>query len=93
LPVTLRDRGGSAELEALHGLTGDTSDDLEARVQMQDRQPGEIGSRSEDQSRDGRRAVLARSMAYDERITPNGTRRSIPNPCEGLSTIVGDYHR
>src|SRR5262252_2832408 len=48
-----------AEDQSLHELAGDVSDQLEVLVHVQDREPGKLGRRRDDEVGNGRRSVLA----------------------------------
>jgi hypothetical protein len=51
--------GGLAHVQALHGLAGDLSDEVEVLINVQNRQPSEFSSRSDDQTGCRRSAMLA----------------------------------
>jgi hypothetical protein len=51
--------GPASLLESLGGLSGDASDELEVLVEVQNRQPGQLGEGGDEHVGDGRRAVLA----------------------------------
>jgi tetratricopeptide (TPR) repeat protein len=48
----------SADIQALYGLPGNVSDDFEVLVQVQNREPGKLRRRRDDQVGNGRRTVL-----------------------------------
>jgi hypothetical protein len=64
LACIVTDDGGLAHGQALHGLAGDLSDEVEVLIEVHYRQPGEFSRRGDDQTGYRGSTMLAAARAF-----------------------------